>query len=90
MGTESLEIGETEIGKDFLETVFRLSLPHDPLQMDAIRHLKACASSPEEIIKWNQQWQMLRTRFCYWNVNQYELLESPWALHGAIAEQAFG
>lgn len=90
MGIESLEIGEQEIGKDFLQTAFRLSLPHDPLQMEAIKHLKACARSPEETIKWNQQWQMLRTRFYYWHVNQDDLLDSPWALQGALAEQAFG
>ncbi|HBJ39056.1 MAG TPA: hypothetical protein DDZ51_30785, partial [Planctomycetaceae bacterium] len=89
MGVESLEIGEVETGKAFFEKVFRLALPHDPAQMEAIGHLKACASSPEEVIRWSQQWQMLQTRYHYGYVDQTEFLEVPWAMHGAMAELGF-
>ena len=89
MGVESLEIGEDETGKAFFEKVFRLALPHDPAQMEAIGHLKACASSPEEVIKWSQQWQMLHARYHYGYGDQAEFLEVPWAKHGAMAERGF-
>lgn len=89
MGVESLKIGEAEIGKAFFEKVVRLALPHDPAQREAIGHLKACASSPEEVIRWSQQWQMLQTRYYYGYGDQAELLEVPWAMQGAMAEQSF-
>lgn len=89
MGVESLKIGEAEIGKVFFEKVVRLALPHDPAQREAIGHLKTCASSPEEVIRWSQQWQMLQARYYYGYGDQAELLEVPWAMQGAMAEQAF-
>ena len=89
LGIELLELGEAELGKEFLQKVVRLVLPHDPAQMEAIGHLKASASSPEEVIKWGQQWQMLQTRYVYGNGDQTEFLQVPWTMQNALAERAF-
>jgi len=89
MGVESLEVGEAEVGKEFLEKVVRLAIPHDPAQMEAIGHLKARARSPAEVIRWSQQWQVLQARYFYGYGDQTELLKVPWAMHVAVAEPAF-
>jgi hypothetical protein len=89
LGIELLRLDEPELGNRVLRTVVRLAPHHSGTQLDAIAQLVANASSPEEVHRWSQQWQILQARYVYGNGEQAEFLRVPMMLHNALAEQAF-
>jgi len=89
LGMELLWLGESESGNNFLRTVTRLTPHHSSTHWEAIRQLKAYARTPEEVLKWCCQWQLIKSRYVYSYGDQAEFLRVPWLLHNALAEQAF-